>query len=205
MRREAYKLISRGRALLAAFALMTAWSTQAAGQDVEDHPNDGEAIEREHQLHSEAERRLRTFRAVALAERLDLDEKQALALNAAISRYDEKRRRVRAEIASHMRVLRQAAKETNPDEDAVSGAIEGVLSGRARLEEIRQEEARELLANLDPARQARLVLFFADFPRDVRRLMHEGSHRGRHRRIDVDSPPSGEPLRKTPRRPAGPR
>ncbi len=176
-------------------ALCTAWAPPASAMDVEDEFHQELGPGEDPALREEAQRRLRTYRAIALAEHLDLDEEQALAMNAIISRYDEERRRVRAELAGHMRVLRGAAREREPDAEQVAGAVAGVLAARAKLEKLRQDEARELLEGLDPARQARLLIFFGEFPREVRRLMHEGRHRHRERRGEPGRPPPG------PRRP----
>lgn len=141
------------------------------------------------ELQSEAGRRLRAYRAVALAEYLDLDEEQALEINAVISRYDERRQEARLELVRHMRVLRTAARQSEADAEEVSRAVQGVLEERARLETIRQEEARELVAKLDPVRQARLFVFFGRFPQDVRRLMREGGPPRRGSQGEEAAPP----------------
>lgn len=190
------------RLLIAALILpllgLFAESASASTSDDEQVSSPPGGRERDPALKAEAERRVRAYRAVALAEYLELDEEEALAINAVITRFDRQRNEAQERIIQHMRVLRRAAEESDPDPEMVSAAIDGVLAARSRLEEIRQEEAREILARLDPVRQARLLVFFGEFPRDVRRLMQES----RRRRPDLapdrsmDGPPRPGPRRK---------
>ena len=129
--------------------------------------------------------RMRTMRAVALANRLDLDEATALRLNGIMKRYDEAREALHRRIRAQMKILREASKSPNPDEKTVDAAIEAVLGAMKELDALRLAEARELVAGLDPARRARLLLFLHEFPKEVRRQMR------RHRRQHGTRPGSG--------------
>ncbi len=179
----------RGNAVWSAglMALFLTVSLPALADQTPDHLG---STEESQALREEAERRVRTYRAVMLARHLDLDEKSALALNATMSSYDEARREIQGNLAENMRLLRAAARETEPDEQEVKAAIERVLEARSRLEALRQQEARELLEGLSPARQARLMIFFREFPREVGRLMHEPRPRGPNDDRPKDGPPA---------------
>jgi len=119
------------------------------------------------------EERIKTMRAVALANRLGLDSATALKLNALMQTYDAKRADLRATLAQAMRTLKTAGRQRSPDQQAVDDAVEAVLDTQSKIAALQEQEARELMAGLTPRQKARLVLFFRDFPREIRRLLRK--------------------------------
>lgn len=135
------------------------------------------------QRREEIQRRVRTMRAISLANHLDLDEREALRLNHLMTEYDGRRHALREQIRGHMRILRNAADEPNPDGPSVDSAIDAVLQGRQQMETLHQEEARALMKNLNARQRARLALFLKKFPEEVRKAMkRHREKRRRHRR-----------------------
>ncbi len=131
---------------------------------------------------------MRTMRAVALANRLDLDEATALRLNGIMKRYDEEREALHQRIRSKMKVLRKAAQSDAPDEKTIDEAVDSVLEAMKELDALRLAEARELLAGLDPARRAKLLVFLHEFPKEVRRHLRRNRRARDRRQKDLPGP-----------------
>ncbi|RMG13437.1 MAG: hypothetical protein D6729_15030 [Deltaproteobacteria bacterium] len=135
--------------------------------------------------------RMRTMRAVALANRLDLDEKAALRLNGIMKHYDDERSKVHERLRRHLATLREAARAEAPDAQRVDAAIAAILEGMEDLDRLRREEAQALLRDLDPKRRAKLLLFLHEFPKELRRHLRRAREQkqGRRQRRRPAGPP----------------
>ena len=118
------------------------------------------------------EDRIKTLRALALANRLNLDSATALKLNAIMERYDEQRAGIREQLKAGMQTLVQASHAKTPDADTVDTAVKEVLDAQAKIDDLRAQEAQEMMQGLTPRQKARLMRFYRDFPREIRRLLH---------------------------------
>ena len=124
--------------------------------------------------------RIRTMRAVSLANHLDLDERQALRMNATMRRFDEEREKVKAGLKQSFEVLEKASKAEKIDPagaKAIDAAIGAVMKSHEQIASLRREEFLALAKDLDPKKRARLAIFLRDFPKHVRKAMRQG--RGR--------------------------
>ncbi|MDF1564359.1 MAG: hypothetical protein P1V51_15050 [Deltaproteobacteria bacterium] len=129
----------------------------------------------------ETRERIRTMRAVALANHLNLDEKEALRMNAIMRRFDDEREQVRLGIRSHFEVLEQASragKGEKVDAKKIDAALDGVARGQERMAQLIREEFDALSKDLSPVDRARLAIFLREFPKEVRKAMRR--QRGKH-------------------------
>lgn len=137
------------------------------------HPSAQSIAQRKQARWARIEERIKTMRAVALANRLGLDSATALKLNALMQTYDAKRADLRATLRQAMRTLKLAARQKSPDQKTVDDAVETVLETQSKIAALQEQEARELMDGLTPRQKARLVLFYRDFPREIRRLLRK--------------------------------
>jgi len=132
------------------------------------------------------ERRIRTLRAVGLAEALDLDTAEALRIDAVMKPFDERRRPLQAQVFEAMKTLRHAAGGEAATAGQVDDATVRVLDARAQIAQIDREMFAALAQGRSPQQKAKLALFFAHFQEEARGLHalmrgpggHPGDERG---------------------------
>ena len=130
-----------------------------------------------------ARERIRTMRAIALANALDLDERAALKRSAIMRRFDDQRDEVHASLEKHFAILEKASAGEKVAAKVIDGAIAAVLAAHERMAALRREEFQALAADLPPVKRARLAVFLRDFPKHVRKIMRMGrGERGPGRR-----------------------
>ena len=137
--------------------------------------------------------RMRTLRSIALTEALDLDEETSLRMNATMREFDAQRQALRAKAQPAMRLIHRAAGGRAVSDEALSEAIETLLTHREALAALDQAEARALLKGLDPQRQAKLMVFLRRFPMKMKKMMRalrsKGAEPGRSPPPDAASRP----------------
>lgn len=138
-------------------------------------------------LREEVERRIRTMRAVALANRLQLDEATALRMNAVMNGFDQRRDALRDRMHTAMQTLQTESRSAQPDTARIDGAVQTVIEVQSAMADLRRQELEALMKDLDPKRRAQLVIFFREFPNEIRRMMHRG------RMMGGDEPPPPDP------------
>jgi len=111
---------------------------------------------------------------VALANSLDLDERQALRMNAVMRTFDEKKEAIHEAMKQHFEVLEAAAGGEQRSEKTIDAAITGVMKAHAAMAAVQEEEFSALAKDLPPPKRARLAIFLRDFPKHVRRAMRMG-------------------------------
>ncbi len=135
------------------------------------------------------EDRIKTLRALALANRLNLDSATALKLNAIMERYDEQRAEIREQLKAGMKTLDQASRAKQADAATVDAAVQEVLTAQAKIDDLRAQEAQEMMQGLTPQQKARLMRFYRDFPREIRRLLRRAE---RLRQLRGPKPGAGQ-------------
>ncbi len=109
------------------------------------------------------EKRMRLARTLGLAEVLDLDTPQALKLDDAIAKFDERRMAAHKQASESREVLRGAAHGEKPGAADVDDAISKLLDARAQLQAIDKETFAAVSQGLSPEKRARALLFLEKF------------------------------------------
>jgi hypothetical protein len=116
------------------------------------------------------QQRMRTLRALGIAEALDLDTADALRLDAAMRPFDDRRRPLQKQLHDAMQTLRRAAEGEAQALPQVDAATARVLDTRAQMAAIDREMFAALSQSRTPQQRARLALFLAHFQEEVRSL-----------------------------------
>jgi hypothetical protein len=124
------------------------------------------------------QQRMRTMRAVGIAEALDLDTPEALRLDAAMRPFDDRRRPLQKQIHDAMQTLRKAAEGDAQALAQVDGATARVLEARAQMAAIDRDMFATLSQGRTPQQRARLALFLAHFQQEVRSMRPQNFHPG---------------------------
>ncbi len=107
------------------------------------------------------ERRERLMRVMGLAEELELDTPQALKLDEALRKFDERRRPLLEQVRDSALVLRNAAEGDAAAAGQVDAAAQRAFEARAQLAALDRELFQTLSKDLSPQKKAKLALFLA--------------------------------------------
>jgi len=138
------------------------------------------------------EERRRLMRLMGLAEALDLSTADALRMDEAMRRFDERRRPLREQVSESARILERAAEGDSTAQAQVDQAIQRVFDARAQLANIDREMFNELSRGLGPQQRAKMAMFFARFDRKFKG-MHRLMKKSRTPRLDMLQKQNPEP------------
>jgi hypothetical protein len=130
-------------------------------------------------LREKMDKRTRMMRVVGLAEELDLDLGQAVKLEEAMRRFDEKRKPWRDQVAEAARILERAAEGDTSVQGQVEGAAQKAFEAREKLAAVDREMYAAISKDLSPQKRAQMALFLARFESQSRlKLVRLGNGRG---------------------------
>jgi Spy/CpxP family protein refolding chaperone len=167
-----------GARLLGALVLLAASAVGAAGPAAP--PGDAPRGEL-------AEKRMRTLRAVGVAEALDLETADALKVDALMRSFDDRRRPLARTMHESMKTLRGAANGDSVSPAQVDDAVNHLVEARAQMAQVDREMFAALAQGRTPQQKAKLALFLAHFGEEARGIQ-QSLHPGSGRRFDGNPP-----------------
>ncbi len=109
------------------------------------------------------ERRMRLARTLGLAEALDLNESQALKMQEAMSKFDERRKPLLRQMHDSMMTLRRAATGDETAQGQVDQAMARIFDARAQIQQVDREMFGTITKDLSPQKRARAAVFLSHF------------------------------------------
>jgi ATP-dependent Lon protease len=129
----------------------------------------------------EAEKRMRIARVVGLAEELELDSAQALRLDEALRKFDERRRPLMQQVRESAQILERASDGDSAALAQVEQAAQRAFDARAQLAALDRETFQALSKDLPPQKRAKLALFMARFENRFMKFKHKFREQVRER------------------------
>jgi hypothetical protein len=126
------------------------------------------------------EQRLHTFRAIGLAEALNLDAGQAIQLDQSMSQFDERRKPLHEQLRQSKQLLERAADGDPATLNQVDAAIASAFSAKAQLEQVDRDMLTTVSKGMSPQQKAKLSVFLARFKHEMMRRFEGGEMRGGH-------------------------
>jgi hypothetical protein len=114
---------------------------------------------------------LHLLRIIGLADALGLNEAEALRLDRLMRPYDERKRKVRAQIGEALKVIKLATEGDPAALASIDPALETVLNGRAQVAEIDRDMLLGVSRELTPQQRAKMAVFFARFGQHARQVV----------------------------------
>ena len=125
------------------------------------------------QLRHEVAERMRSLRALKIAETLALDQATSARLFPLLARYDQRKGALQKEGRDIKRELRAESAAATPNGAKLTSAVDRLLANRGKRRALEEEKIREVRKVLTPVQQARLVLLLPRIERDYARRMRE--------------------------------
>jgi hypothetical protein len=119
------------------------------------------------------EKRIRLMRLVEIADRLELDDRQAMKINETLQQFDERKRTAHEEMKASRQALKRAAEGEATASKEIDVALDRVLDGRKRMLDLDQDLYRTLSRDLTPKQRARLAIFLLEFQHKMHRMARE--------------------------------
>lgn len=104
---------------------------------------------------------------------LDLSEEQAAKLFPRLNRFEKEKRKINQEIGMQMRRLKLAVREKELDEQEISQQLSRIKSLREQLKTLEAEIETFVVQHLSIEQQARYLIFFQDFYREMREKLNQ--------------------------------
>jgi len=126
--------------------------------------------------HQDAKRvhdRLRLMRMWKLTEYLNLDEETSAKLFPILNRYDDQRLALNEERVGQLKEIKAELDKETPDEKKLGQLLTKAEELRLKMEKINQDEWNELKKVLSVKQQAKMLLFYRNFDRELYRMMRE--------------------------------
>lgn len=108
---------------------------------------------------------------------LDLTEEQAAKLFPKMNRLEKEKRRINQEIGMQMRRLRLAVKEEELDKQEISNRLNRIKTLRSQLKIMEAEMETFVAQHLSVEQQARYLIFFQDFYREMREKLNQARNK----------------------------
>lgn len=147
--------------------------------------------------------RLRLIRMWRLTDYLKLDEETSIKLFPIMNRYDDQRLALNEERVGVLKEIKAELDKETPNEKKLEELIAKAEELRLQMEKLNQDERNELKKVLSVKQQAKLLLFYRDFDRELYHMIRERKVTPRIQRKSPNRPirpqPPGEP-----QRPVGP-
>ena len=125
------------------------------------------------QLRQEVAERMRTLRAMKIAEALALDQATSARLFPLLARYDQRKGLLRKEGRDIKRELRAESAAAAPNGAKLTSAVDRLLANRGKRRALEEEKIREVRKLLTPVQQAKLVLVMPGIERRYARRIRE--------------------------------
>jgi len=113
-----------------------------------------------------------------LTEKLNLTEEEKVKVFPLLRQYEERKRALRQENRQLVRDLEGMIKANAPEKE-LKRSIRDLEENERKLQEMKEEGFHELAKILPIEKQARYIVFQAEFRREMHRLMREARHRER--------------------------
>jgi len=117
--------------------------------------------------------RVRLLRMWKCIEYLKLDEETSTKLFPIMNRYDDQRLALKEDRMGVWKDVRAELDKETPDEKKLEELVVKAEELRLRMEKLNQEERNELKEVLSIKQQAKLLLFYRNFDRDLYRMIRE--------------------------------
>lgn len=133
-------------------------------------------------LRTRIEKKIRLFRLMELTDALELSEPDAVRINEAMGRFDDRRRPLQKELGEQMKLIRRAA---DGDPEALRGldaATARAFDLRAQVAQVNRELFQTVGKDLQPQKRARFALFLGQFDRKVQKLVKDARREARMQR-----------------------
>jgi len=147
---------------------------------------DGPGKGKSQQEKQEIRQKIRTMRAIALANQLELDEGKALKVNALLAEFDEKRMQMHESLRGRFLRIKRASEEVSPDSAALDQDLEKLFELQRDMMLLQRQEFDSIAKLLDPRQRAKLVVFLQRFPEQVRRVMKAQRRERRKQSRDLE-------------------
>lgn len=125
------------------------------------------------QLRQEVAERMRSLRALKIAETLALDQATSARLFPLLAKYDQRRGALQKEGRDIKRELRAESAAATPNGAKLTAAVDRLLANRGKRRALEEEKIREVRKVLTPVQQARLVLLLPRIERHYARQLRE--------------------------------
>ncbi|MFN7135380.1 MAG: hypothetical protein ACK4N5_25120, partial [Myxococcales bacterium] len=142
------------RTVCASLLLLTLLAPSAAIAEAPAPPPAGEGREAKERLH----KRVRLMRLVELAERVELDDRQALKVNEILGQYDDKKHAVREQMQAPRQLVQRAAQGDAEAAKGLDAAVDQLIALRKRLLELDHEAWKAASRELTPKQRAKLAV-----------------------------------------------
>lgn len=126
--------------------------------------------------HQDAKRvhdRLRLMRMWKLTDYLNLDEETSAKLFPILNRYDDQRLALNEERVGLLKDIKTELDKETPDEKKLGQLLTKAEELRLKMEKLNQDEWNELKKVLSVQQQAKMLLFYRSFDRELYRMMRE--------------------------------
>lgn len=117
--------------------------------------------------------KVRLMRMWKLTEYLNLDEETGAKLFPILNRYDDQRLALNEERVGQLKEIKAELDKETPDEKKLGQLLTKAEELRLKMEKINQDERNELKKVLSVKQQAKLLLFYRNFDRELYRMMRE--------------------------------
>ena len=117
--------------------------------------------------------KLRLMRMWKLTEYLNLDEETGAKLFPIFNRYDDQRLALNEERVQVLKDIKTELDKEAPDEKKLGEFLAKSEELRLKMEKLNQDEWNELKKVLSVQQQAKLLLFYRNFDRELYRMMRE--------------------------------
>ncbi len=109
------------------------------------------------------EKRMRVARILGLSEALDLDEAQAMKMQEAMVKFDERRKPIMKQLHDSMQLLRKAAGGDQAAQGQVDQVVARIFDARAQMQQLDREMFGVITKGLSPEKRARAAVFLSHF------------------------------------------
>jgi hypothetical protein len=133
-------------------------------------------------LRTRIEKKIRLFRLMELTDALDLPEPDAVRINEAMGRFDDRRRPLQKELGEQMKLIRRAAEGDPEALRGLDAATVRAFDLRAQIAQVNRELFQTVGKDLQPQKRARFALFLGQFDKKVQKLAKDARQEARRQR-----------------------
>ena len=120
--------------------------------------------------------KMKAHRGKMLREKLGLNEERAKQVEVVMERFHGQRRALHQQMEVHHKALRKLLKADSNDQQAYKKAVDGMIAGRDKMQQLKREQIGQLRKLLTPKEQAKAMLLM----HRMKRRMHHKMMRMHH-------------------------
>ena len=124
-------------------------------------------------------KKIETVRLLQMVNSLELDEEQALKINAIMKKYDDQQTEMRRNKRKHIYQLRKELQKSSPNRKKVQLHSQEIQKIESQIPVLRQKETDEISMHLNEVQQGKYLLFRQDFKKNVREILHKSENEKR--------------------------